>query len=294
MWALLRFSRFGLATRAADENEKGASLLGYSPQRLAGLNWVLSAFLAGIVGLLFVGSGSLDTTGYTELVIPALGAALLGGLTSIPLATIGGLALGMFQAAMVELTERGWWPGWLPPRRRARARSRSWSSSATCTCAATGSRSAAPWCNDACRGHPSRATSCSAPPSRPRIALVLSVIFTSNWEVALTTSILATLLMLSWIVITGYLGQISLVQVSLAGLAAFVAARCRPTSSKVSEFDLLSVTGPELPRSARRAARHRRCRRLGLVDRSAGRAHPRRAAGGRHRRRVGARSACCS
>ena len=43
VWALLRFSRFGLATRAADENEKGASLLGYSPQRLAGLNWVLSA-----------------------------------------------------------------------------------------------------------------------------------------------------------------------------------------------------------------------------------------------------------
>ena len=65
VWALLRFTRFGLATRAADENEKGASLLGYSPQRLAGLNWVLSAVLAGIVGLLFVGNGSLDTTGYT-------------------------------------------------------------------------------------------------------------------------------------------------------------------------------------------------------------------------------------
>ena len=28
VWALLRFTRFGLATRAADENEKGASLLG--------------------------------------------------------------------------------------------------------------------------------------------------------------------------------------------------------------------------------------------------------------------------
>ena len=78
MWALLRFSRFGLATRAADENEKGASLLGYSPQRLAGLNWVLAALLAGIVGVLVVGSGSLNTTGHTVLVVPALGAALLG------------------------------------------------------------------------------------------------------------------------------------------------------------------------------------------------------------------------
>ena len=114
VWALLRFSRFGLATRAADENEKGASLLGYSPQRLAGLNWVLSAVLAGIVGCSSSAAARSTRPGYTQLVIPALGAALLGGLTSIPLATIGGLALGMFQAGMVELTERSWWPEWLP------------------------------------------------------------------------------------------------------------------------------------------------------------------------------------
>ena len=246
VWALLRFSRFGLATRAADENEKGASLLGYSPQRLAGLNWVLSAVLAGIVGLLFVGSGSLDTTGYTQLVIPALGAALLGGLTSIPLATIGGLALGMFQAGMVELTERSWWPEWLPP---------------------AGVRELIPLVVIVgylyLRGNrlPVRGTVVQrrlprAPEPRhvllgaaipAALALVLSIIFTSNWEVALTTSILATLLMLSWIVITGYLGQISLVQVSLAGLAAFVAARLAANFDKVSEFDLLSITGPNLP-----------------------------------------------
>ena len=246
VWALLRFSRFGLATRAADENEKGASLLGYSPQRLAGLNWVLSATLAGIVGLLYVGSGSLNTTGFTELVIPALGAALLGGLTSIPMATIGGLALGMFQAGMVELTERTWWPTWLPP---------------------AGVRVLIPLIVIVAylffRGDrlPVRGTVVQrslprAPEPRHVLigaaipaaaALVLSMIFTSNWEVALTTSILASLLMLSWIVITGYLGQISLVQVSLAGLAAFVAARLSAKVEKVSEFDLLSVTGPNFP-----------------------------------------------
>ena len=38
VWGLYRFSRFGIATRAADENEKGASLLGYSPQFLARAN----------------------------------------------------------------------------------------------------------------------------------------------------------------------------------------------------------------------------------------------------------------
>ena len=87
VWALLRFSRFGLATRAADENEKGASLLGYSPQRLAGLNWVLSA-AAGRHRRSCSSSGAARSTrpATPQLVIPALGAALLGGLTSIPLA----------------------------------------------------------------------------------------------------------------------------------------------------------------------------------------------------------------
>jgi branched-chain amino acid transport system permease protein len=246
VWALLRFSRFGLATRAADENEKGASLLGYSPQLLAGVNWVFSAILAGIVGLVFVGNGSLDTTRYTELVIPALGAALLGGLTSVPLASIGGLALGMFQAGMVELTGRTWWPTWLPP---------------------AGIRELIPLVVIVAylffRGDrlPIRGTVTQRRLPRspePRFvvlgvaipaatALVLGSIFTSNWEVALTTSILATLLMLSWVVITGYLGQISLVQVSLAGLAAFTAAKLSAKVEKVSEFDLLSVTGPNWP-----------------------------------------------
>ena len=35
VWAVYKFTRFGMATRAAASNEKGAVLLGYSPQRLA-------------------------------------------------------------------------------------------------------------------------------------------------------------------------------------------------------------------------------------------------------------------
>ncbi len=246
VWALLRFSRFGLATRAADENEKGASLLGYSPQRLAGLNWVLAALLAGIVGVLFVGSGSLNTTGYTVLVVPALGAALLGGLTSIPLAVAGGLALGMFQAGMVELTQRSWWPGVLPP---AGVRE-------TIPLLVIGGYLYLKGAGLPVRGTVTERRLPRAPEPRNVLlgalvpvvlALVLSWVFTTGWEVALTSSILAALLMLSWVVITGYLGQISLVQLSLAGVAAYTAARLSANVEKVSELGAFSVTGPNLP-----------------------------------------------
>src|SRR5262249_2469342 len=158
----------------------------------------------------------------------------------------GGFLIGMFQAGMVELTGRSWWPEWLP---------------------GPGIREFIPFLVIATflyfRGDrlPIRGTVLQR--SLPRapepsnvlvgaliptaVAFLLINIFTGDWEVALTPSLLAGMLMLSWVVITGYLGQISLVQLSLAGVAAYTAARLAANVEKVSQFDLLSVRGPNLP-----------------------------------------------
>jgi branched-chain amino acid transport system permease protein len=73
LWALFQYTRFGLATRAAANNEKGAILLGYSPQRLAALNWVISSVLATVAAIL-VGpiGGSLTPLGLSALVVGSL------------------------------------------------------------------------------------------------------------------------------------------------------------------------------------------------------------------------------
>src|SRR5262249_52374703 len=52
MAALYAYSRFGLATRGAAENEKAATLLGYSPDLLAGASWAIAGVLAGVAGIL--------------------------------------------------------------------------------------------------------------------------------------------------------------------------------------------------------------------------------------------------
>ena len=72
LWVFFQYTRFGLATRAAAGNEKGAVLLGYSPERLALSNWIISAGLAGLAGI-FVGSitGALNPVKYTALIVPA-------------------------------------------------------------------------------------------------------------------------------------------------------------------------------------------------------------------------------
>ena len=66
-------TRFGLATRAAAENERGAIALGFSPDLLAGVNWVLSTVITGLLGI-FVASinSNVDPVVIPALIVPAL------------------------------------------------------------------------------------------------------------------------------------------------------------------------------------------------------------------------------
>jgi branched-chain amino acid transport system permease protein len=222
VYLLYRYTRFGVATRAADENEKGASLLGYSPQLIAGINWVFSSVLAGIAGIVFL--HKTQPSLYATFVVGALGAALFGKLTSIPMTVLGGLIIGAMSSGGVSLAGEDWWPGWLESE---------------------GVRTFMPllviilvlyFQGDKLpiRGTLSAGKQPSAPASRNvtvgviaamGFALILSNVFVSKWEAVLTTSILATLFMFSLIVIVGYLGQISLAQYSIAGFAAFMMIR---------------------------------------------------------------------
>ena len=114
LWSYYRFTMTGLATRAADESPGGAALLGWSSGRLASINWLISALITGLAGVLFLDITSLSPVGYTLLIVPALGAALLGNLTSPLIAAVGGIAIGVVQSASVRVVGFDWWPDALP------------------------------------------------------------------------------------------------------------------------------------------------------------------------------------
>ena len=63
-----QFTRFGLATRGAAGNEKGAVLLGYSPQSLAAINWVIASVIATLA-VIVVGpiQGTITPVGLSAL-----------------------------------------------------------------------------------------------------------------------------------------------------------------------------------------------------------------------------------
>ena len=245
LWAFFRYSRFGLATRAADENEKGAALLGYNPQLLALANWVLASMIAGAAGVLFL--HRTQPNNFILFVVPALGAALMGNLNSIIGAVAGGLTIGAVASAGVTLAAQDWWPVSALP--------------------AEGVRQVVPLLaiilvlylrgdKLPVRGSISIGRQPRAPKTNHAVlgvgaavvaVLMLSNIFTSAWESALTTSMIFALFMLSLVVLVGYLGQVSLAQWSLSGVAGWAVARLMADGEKIREFEFFVKNGPNWP-----------------------------------------------
>ncbi|MBV9664528.1 MAG: ABC transporter permease [Actinobacteria bacterium] len=97
-----RLSRFGVAIRAAAENADSARLLGISVDKVATFSWVLGLMLAALAGILLAseqGTLALSTLS-TGFLVRALAAALIGGLTSLPGALVGGLVVGISEATI--------------------------------------------------------------------------------------------------------------------------------------------------------------------------------------------------
>jgi branched-chain amino acid transport system permease protein len=210
-------TRFGLATRGASESEKGAVLLGHSPVQLASVNWMIASVLAGAAVIFIAPIAGLNPGTTSLLIVPALAAALLGGFRSFGLTTAAGLAIGMLQSEILNLrTEFSWiphldWQAALP---------------LIIIVAIMGLRG---------ERIPSRGTLGGGRfPASPRPAhlgwwvgagssLVLIGLFTlgSTWRQGLIVSMVTALIALSIVVLTGYVGQISLMPFALAGIGAF-------------------------------------------------------------------------
>jgi branched-chain amino acid transport system permease protein len=220
--ALYRFTLFGLATRAASENEVFAMLSGLSPKRLSMINTLLASAIAGGIGILAASITQLDTETLPLQIVPALAAALLAGFTSFGIACAAGIGLGIIGSLLQYVTSLSWFP--------------------------TAGGVALPGVYELVvfvlivlfmylRGAslPSRGELVDqrlpeAPRPRrlavtaPVVAVVCAValvVLPFDFREALVNTMIGTLIALSLVVITGYVGQISVVQLTLAGVSGF-------------------------------------------------------------------------
>ncbi|MEX2253881.1 MAG: ABC transporter permease, partial [Acidimicrobiia bacterium] len=95
LWVVLRRTRAGLQMRAVVDRRQLAGLRGINDARTSALAWVLSMILAGLGGVLIAPLFQLSDIVFTLVVFGSLAAVAFSELWSIPRAFIGGLLLGV-------------------------------------------------------------------------------------------------------------------------------------------------------------------------------------------------------
>src|SRR5499427_5799942 len=220
--AAYRWTKFGLATRAAAENEAAAMLSGLSPNRISLANTLLASLVAGALGILAASITQLDPETLPLQIIPALAAALIAQFTSFGVACAAAIGIGILDSLVQYASAQSWFP--------------------------QSGGVALPGVTDLLafgiivvvlfwRGSriPGRGEVVERRlPEAPRpghlwrtalicglVGAVLLVIFPFDFREALINTLIGAVLALSLVVITGFVGQISIIQLALAGAAGF-------------------------------------------------------------------------
>jgi branched-chain amino acid transport system permease protein len=95
------FSRtdLGLAILATSQDEFATRVVGIGVERTSRFIWGCAAFLGAVAGILYAPIAGALVPGLltTGVLIPAFTAAVIGGMTSLPGAFVGGVVVGLIQ-----------------------------------------------------------------------------------------------------------------------------------------------------------------------------------------------------
>ncbi len=220
--AYFRWTTAGVATRAASANQEALGLMGYSPTSLDSAAWAIASLVSTV--LLILGAPTISiNTGVAYLVVPALAILLVARMRSLVVIAIASIALGSLQSLITLYGGKSWWPGW----------------------GRSGLQSGLPFLiaivvlfilgdkigvRDVTTGY-------GLPKVRlPRRTLltllvvggvaVIGLLVTGGpTRFGVMTSIITMVLILSYTIITGYLGQVSLAQIAFAGASGFLLSK---------------------------------------------------------------------
>ena len=218
---IYRYTKFGRESRAVAENERGAYLLGISSKRIGAINWILASMSCGFLMILAGPATRLDVNAASFLIVPALAAALLARLTSFLIAAFAGLWIGMLQSELMNIQVE--W-SWLPdigiqqgvPLLIILFVLAFWGE--TLPLRGTEFVANLPKVSDA-----------KSIPIQPFFFLIAAVVATflagSEWRLAIAVSGCVAIISSSVVVITGFVGQVSLATYAFAGIAAFMTVR---------------------------------------------------------------------
>jgi len=220
---LLRFllyrTRTGVAMRAVVDNRSLAGLNGARPEWISMVAWALATSLAALAGILLAPELDVRVEPLTLIIIDAFAAAIFGRLRSLPLTFVGGILLGLFGSfAITFLNLSGRWSDLR---------------FAIPTIFLFFTLLALPQARLEYGKLTARRT--RRPPTVAGTAIGMALVFLlvmaltthmapdnlNRWTLAAITA----LIMLSLVPLTGWTGQVSLAQITFAGVGAFAMSR---------------------------------------------------------------------
>jgi branched-chain amino acid transport system permease protein len=97
LYVFFRFTRIGLAMRAAATNPESARLVGIRVSWMTALGWGMASAIGAVAGLMIAPVVFLEPNMMVSILLYGFAGAVLGGLTSPVGAVIGGLAVGIIE-----------------------------------------------------------------------------------------------------------------------------------------------------------------------------------------------------
>lgn len=97
LFLFFKYTKVGIAMKATQQNAMAARINGIRTNRILSLTWALSSVIGAVAGILLAPIATLDPNLMLEPLLKGFASAVLGGMTTLVGAVLGGYILGIIE-----------------------------------------------------------------------------------------------------------------------------------------------------------------------------------------------------
>jgi branched-chain amino acid transport system permease protein len=97
LFLFFRYTKVGIAMKATQQNATAARINGIRTNRILSITWAMSSMIGAVAGILLAPIATLDPNLMLEPLLKGFAAAVLGGMTTLVGAALGGYILGVIE-----------------------------------------------------------------------------------------------------------------------------------------------------------------------------------------------------
>lgn len=97
LFLFFKYTKIGIAMKATQQNAMAARINGIRTNRILSITWAMSSVIGAVAGILLAPVATLDPTLMLDSLLKGFASAVLGGMTTLVGAALGGYMLGIIE-----------------------------------------------------------------------------------------------------------------------------------------------------------------------------------------------------